>query len=212
VQGVVGAVGRHLVVGLVTGGIAVGLAGCGTQRYEPASLEELPPAPAEQQKSGAEQDPAEQDEDSGPALQQVVVECASVGLPIPDGWEGEQTAEGTWTYRAPDEAGELTIDGEYREGAEALQDIAQLAAQLGWEDADTTTYGQNGIVIVGDAVAEGTEWHLGMVVGEANQIVNLTFEYDTSAEPTDEVEAARNDVAAMATGAQLASAGSCEGL
>lgn len=213
-QIVVRTVGRHLIVCLVAGGIAIGTVGCGTERIEPAPLAEVPPSKQEPKESDNKRTPAskEEDEDSGVPTQQIVVDCATISLPIPGGWKGQQTGEGTWTYGAPDQAGELTIDGEFREGTDAFQNIAQLAAQLGWEDADTKTYGKGGLAVVGDSVEGGTEWHLGMVAGEANQVVNLTFEYDASAESTDEVEAAKNDVATMATGATFDSTGTCEDL
>lgn len=207
-------VGQRCVVGLIVAVLAVGVGGCANDEVEPVPLQQLPPEKpkdAEGQPASSERTP-EEPEDTGPPTQDILVNCATVRMPIPEGWVGQQTGTGTWTFGAPGEVGELTIDGEYREGADALLDIRQLTAQLGGESADTKTYGKGGIVIIGDDVDTGTEWRLGMVVGEANQIVNLSFEYDTSAEPTDELATADADVAEMATNASIESAGTCDDL
>lgn len=143
------------------------VAGCADNALRPASLEKLPPKDPPARAAPAETTPepaaSPSETETTPAVAGIQVSCATLGLDLPDAWNGQRQADGTWVVKLPGDTGggTLQVDGSYTPGAKKKSQ-KELQSLVRGKDGDKvpTQVNVGGVVLGRLAVKKGNEWRL----------------------------------------------------
>lgn len=171
----------HVAVGLLLAGVlAVLVGGCADQSLYPATLKEMPPKDPPPRVAPTDQTTPAPGDEGTPSPDGLQVTCAFADIGLPEAWEGQQLADGTWAFTLPGDTGGgvVKVGGTYFSGGDAQQDQGQLEALVRGKEGASA-----GVQLIGEdavlarvPVKRGDEWRLAKFFpDERSQLLTITY-------------------------------------
>ncbi|WP_020577831.1 hypothetical protein [Actinopolymorpha alba] len=190
--------------------------GCGRETLHPATLKAVPPKdPPTRSAPAGDAAPAPEPEPTTttPPAEGLLVDCVTVDIDLPKSWESSQSADQTWSYTLPEDAGGgvVKVAGTPYTGADAHKSQADLEALVRGKDSDTVgpQVTKDGMVYAERPVRRGNEWRLAKAFPEErSQLVTISYAPAGSASDTT-IEATKDVLAEAAAGTSLLKPGEC---